>query len=215
MRIKGLSKQLHLFKNFSFDKTNARLILIRSLPLMLQAMISCASWEYFYILIEHHGERELAISNSMRNIFGLFGCISWSFAATSNSMVSNIIGQGFENKVIELIVKIMKLSFGLAIIIFVLLNIAPGLFLRIYGQGNDFIDAAIPVVRVVSAALVIMSVSTVWLNALTGTGHTGINLCIEIVAIFLYCIYAYIVLEKCIYLLPGAGEQNGFTGHAC
>jgi Na+-driven multidrug efflux pump len=41
-----------------------------------------------------------------------------------------------------------------------------------------------------------MSVSTVWLNALTGTGHTSINLCIEIVAIFLYCIYAYIILEK-------------------
>jgi len=196
MRAKGISKKLQLHNDFSYQPANTKLILVQSSPLMLQFMISVTSWEFFYILIEHHGERDLAISNTMRNIFGLFGCVSWSFAATSNTMVSNIIGQGLQHRVKELIIKIMTLSLSFAAIIFIILNISDGFLLKVYGQGDDFIKAAVPVVRVVSAALVLMSVSTVWLNAVTGTGNTRINLQIEIVAITLYCIYAYIVLEK-------------------
>ncbi len=196
MRAKGISKKLQLHNDFSYQPANTKLILVQSSPLMLQFMISVTSWEFFYILIEHHGERDLAISNTMRNIFGLFGCVSWSFAATSNTMVSNIIGQGLQHRVKELIIKIMTLSVSFAAIIFIILNISDGFLLKVYGQGDDFIKAAVPVVRVVSAALVLMSVSTVWLNAVTGTGNTRINLQIEIVAITLYCIYAYVVLEK-------------------
>jgi Na+-driven multidrug efflux pump len=36
-----------------------------------------------------------------------------------------------------------------------------------------------------------MSVANIWLNGLTGTGKTKINLLIEIVAILLYLIYTY------------------------
>ncbi|MGI8951899.1 MAG: MATE family efflux transporter [Chitinophagaceae bacterium] len=196
LRWKGISKKLQLAGNLAYNAFNTKLILKQSSPLILQFFISVTSWEFFYILIEHHGERDLAISNIMRNIFGLFGCISWAFAAASNTMVSNIIGQGLQDRVIELIVKIMKLSVSFAIIIFFLINIAPQVLLKIYGQNDDFINAAVPVVRIVSAALILMSVSTVWLNAVTGTGNTRINLLIEIFAITLYCIYAYVVLQK-------------------
>lgn len=46
-----------------------------------------------FSLIEKHGEMAKAISNTMRNIFGITGMFVWSFAATSNNMVSNLIGQ--------------------------------------------------------------------------------------------------------------------------
>jgi Na+-driven multidrug efflux pump len=146
--------------------------------------------------VEHHGERDLAISNTMRNIFGFFGCVTWAFASTTNSMVSNVIGQGLHHRVTELIVKIMKLSVGFSLIIFIVLNIAPGLFLRIYGQDENFITQAIPVVRVVTIAMLLMSVATIWLNAVIGTGNTKVNLAVEILAICFYCAYAYFVLER-------------------
>jgi multidrug resistance protein, MATE family len=50
-------------------------------------------------------------------------------------------------------------------------------------------------VRVVSVALLMMSVSTVWLNAVTGTGNTVVNLTIEFITIVIYSIYVYLVLE--------------------
>lgn len=193
---KGISRQLQLFRSWGFDAANTKLILKQSSPLILQHTISITSWEFFYILIEHHGDQALAVSNTMRNIFGFFGCFTWAFAATTNTMVSNIIGQDIHHRVIELIHKLIKWSVGFALIVCVFLNLFPHACLSIYGQGEDFIQAAIPVLRIVSFALVLMSVSVIWLNAVTGTGNSKMNLATETAAIILYCTYNYIVLEK-------------------
>jgi hypothetical protein len=40
-----------------------------------------------------------------------------------------------------------------------------------------------------------MSFATVWLNTVTGTGNSTVNLAIEAAAIILYCGYVYLVLE--------------------
>lgn len=195
IQIKGIHKSLAFFEKISFDASLTKLILIQSSPLILQYAISIMSWEYFYILIEHHGARALAISNTMRNIFGLFGIFSWAFASTTNTMVSNIIGQGRQEEVIPLIRRIIKISFSISLFIFVPLNLWPEWFLSFYGQGEEFINEAIPVVRIVSVALLLMSFSTVWLNAVTGTGNTMINLTIEFITIIIYSAYVYVVLE--------------------
>ncbi|PZR41467.1 MAG: hypothetical protein DI538_01095 [Azospira oryzae] len=195
IHFKGLNKQFAFFEQKKFDPAVFKLLLVQSSPLILQYAISIASWEFFYILIEHHGDRALAVSNTMRNIFGLFGIFAWAFASTTNSMVSNIIGQGRHDEVIPLIKRIVKISFSICLSIFIVLNLAPQLFLSFYGQGDEFITYAIPVVRVVSVALLMMSFGTIWLNAVTGTGNTVVNLTIEMVTIVIYCTYVYLVLE--------------------
>jgi len=193
---KGIGKRFSLFSSFAYNAPVANSILKQSSPLIFQSGISIISWEFFYILIEHHGAMDLSISNAMRNIFGLFGMFSWALAATCSSMVSNIIGQGLQHRVIELIWKIVKVSTGIAIIICLLLNLFPYIFLSIYGQSADWVSHAIPVIRVVSSALVMMSFSTVCINAVTGTGNTKISFLIELVTIILYCFYVWLVLER-------------------
>ena len=193
---KGVSKSLYLYKHWRFDAGNSRLILVQSSPLIFQFTLSILAWTFFYILVEHHGRQALAISNTMRNIFGLFGVFTWAFASTTNAMVSNIIGQKMEDRVLELIKKILQLSVGFAVIVALLLNIFPELFLSVYGQDTAFTTAAIPVIRVVSSALVMMSFATIWLNAVTGTANTRINLLIEFITIIFYCIYVYLVLQQ-------------------
>ena len=190
-----IGKRFSLFSSWGINKKMIQLILSQSAPIMVQYMISIVSWEFFYILIEHKGEQALAVSNSMRNIFGFFGSFTWAFAATANTMVSNIIGQHKQSEVIYLIRKIMTWSFGFAAAVCILLNVFAVQFLSIYGQGDDFINAAIPVLRVVSIALLIMSISTIWLNAVTGTGNSTITLRIEMLAIVLYLIYVYLTME--------------------
>ncbi len=195
IHIKGIAKRFVLYQGFRSDKKNTRLILSQSSPLIFQHAISIISWVFFYILIEHHGRRDLAISNTMRNIFGFFGVFTWAFAATSNTMVSNVIGQGKKDQVMLLIGKIVRISLSIGLLVALVLNIFPEVFLSVYGQGDDFVEDAIPVVRIVSSALVIMSFSVVWLNAVIGTGNSRVNLMIEVVAIIFYCIYNYTVLE--------------------
>jgi len=196
LRINGISKRLQLFTTWEFEPINSKLIVVQSAPLIAQHAISIISWEFFYILIEHHGARDLAISNTMRNIFGFFGCFTWAFAATTNTMVSNVIGQNKHDLVMPLIKKIMTWSAGFASIVCLFLNLFPHAFLSIYGQGEEFIQAGIPVLRVVSIALVLMSISIVWMNAVTGSGNSTMNLATEFTAIILYCIYVFTVLEK-------------------
>lgn len=94
-----------------------------------------------------------------------------------------------------LIKRISGMSFSISLIIFCLLNLRPEWFLGFYGQGDDFVREAIPVVRIVSVALLMMSFSTVWLNAVTGTGNTMVNLTIELITIVIYSVYVYFVLE--------------------
>jgi MATE family multidrug resistance protein len=192
----GIGRDLQLYHHWRPDSRVARQILTQSSPLVFQFTISIAGWNFFYVLVEHHGRQALAISNSMRNIFGLFGVFVWAFGSATNAMVSNIIGQGLEDRVHELIGRIINWSLGMALLIAALLNLFPKTFLSIYGQDAAFTTAAIPVLRVVSIALIMMSFSVIWLNAVTGTGNTRINLWIEAITITFYSIYVYFVLEK-------------------
>src|SRR5450432_494064 len=193
---KGIGKRFALFSSFKYDSSIAASILRQSSPLIFQHGISIISWTFFYILIEHHGQRDLSISNTMRNIFGLFGMFSWALAATCSSMVSNVMGQGLQHRVMELIWKIIKVSMGIALVVCILLNLFPYIFLSVYGQDKDWVNHAILVVRIVSSALVMMSFSVVCVSAVTGTGNTKVSLLIEFITIVLYCTYVWLVLER-------------------
>ncbi|MFM8741166.1 MAG: MATE family efflux transporter [Cytophagales bacterium] len=192
---KGLYRVFSFFENWRPKWPFTQLILVKSLPLILQYALSIITWEFFYLLIEHHGARDLAVSNTMRNVFGIAGISAWAFAATSNTMVSNVIGQGKTEEVVPLILRISKVSFVSAFVIFMMLNVYPEILLSLFGQGEDFIAYATPVLRVVSSALLLQSFSVVWLNAVTGTGNTLVNLMIELITLLIYIAYVYIVLE--------------------
>jgi MATE family, multidrug efflux pump len=193
---KGISSRFSLFSHFGWNTLIIKQILSISIPLIFQLAVSLISWEFFYILIEHHGQEALAISNIMRNVFGLIGCIIWAFAATSAAMVSNIIGQGKHDNVYPLILKIISISTGVSFVVCILINLFPQVLLSVFGQDETFTQHAIPVVRVVTFAMLMMSFSSIWLNAVTGTGNSRITLLIEVITIILYCIYIYVVLEK-------------------
>lgn len=192
---KGIGRQYGLFKKLSWDKQNSKLILRISGPLIFQITISIISWWFFYLLIEHHGQTSLAVSNTMRNVFGFFGIFIWAFAATTSMMVSNLIGQKKQDQVLNIVKKIMRMNAGIMVIVCILLNLFPRAILSIYGQSEAFMIAGIPVLRLAALAMVFMSVATVWLNAVTGTGNSKITFGIEVIATLSYSIYVYIVLE--------------------
>jgi len=196
IHVKGIGKKFQLFSDLKWNKKNANLILSMSAPLVFQTAISLISWEYFFLLIDSHGEIALAVSNAMRNIFGIFGVITWAFAATTNAMVSNIIGQGKQDMMNVLLFKIIRMSTGFSLVVAVILNFFPAQILSIYGQSEEFVAVAVPVMRVVSSALVLMSFSIICLNAVTGTGNTRVTLSIEFFTIVIYVIYVYLVLDK-------------------
>jgi Na+-driven multidrug efflux pump len=162
----------------------------------MQYGISIVSWEFFFILVSHDGPMALDISQLMRLLFGFFGIFIWAFAATANTMVANIIGQGLRKRVMILVGRIILLSTGSTLLIFIPLQLFPRELLMLFSEDTAYLEAAIPVLRVVSIAILVMSISTICLNSVTGTGNTRVNLLIEAITIILYCIYIYVVMEK-------------------
>jgi putative MATE family efflux protein len=197
---KGIGKRFLLFQNIQWNKEQARLILNISGPIIFQYALSIISWVYFFILVEHHGPTSLAVSNTMRNVFGFFGVYLWAFASTTNSMVSNVIGQGRKDEVLPVIRKIVKLNAGITVVVAILLNLFPNLYLSIYGQDRAFMQLAIPVLRLLTFVMLFMSIATVWLNAVIATGNSSKAFFIEVITLVLYCLYVYLTLE--VYFLP-------------
>ncbi len=197
LKVRGIDRQFALFRRSMYNAPLVRSILHTSGPLIFQYAIGIVSWLFFYILIERNNDQtSLAVSNTMRNIFGLFGVFAWAFAATTNSMVSNVIGQGKKDEVIPLIARIAWMSAGISLVLGLLLNLFPRLYLSLYGLSEDFIVTGIPVLRLISVAMVLMSFATVWLNAVTGTGNSRVTLFIEFISILFYSLYVFVVLEQ-------------------
>ncbi len=191
----GLQRRYALLQQFGYDKARSKEIIKFAAPLLLQYVLSVTTWLIFFILIEDKGISAKAISNTMRNVFGLVGVFVWAFAATSNAMVSNLMGQQREDLVITAITKIMVLSITCCTLMCLLVNIFPGAFFAMFGQDKEFIVQAIPVLRMVTVGLLVMSIGNIWLNGVTGTGKTRMNLQIEIIAISGYMIYTWIFMK--------------------
>lgn len=188
----GLKKQYSLLQSFVYDKLISKEIINIAIPLMLQFIISVTTWLVFFILIEsRHEDTAKAISNTMRNVFGLVGVFVWAFAGTCNTMVSNLRGQKKDELVIEAITRITYWSIGLCAMTCLFINLFPEIFFSFFGQGDTFIKEAVPVLRMVTGGLLVMSVANIWLNGVTGTGKTKMNLAIEIVAITAYLGYTW------------------------
>ena len=182
----GLKKKYGLLSNFSFNKFFNKEILRVSVPLVSQYIISVTTWLVFFILIESRGDQAKQVSNVMRNVFGIAGVFVWAFASTTSSMVSNLMGQKREDLVIPLVKRISMWSFCFCAIMVSILNLFPLVFFRLFDQPDSFIAAGIPVIRMVSVSIMFMSIANIWLNSVTGTGKTKMNLAIEIVAITIY-----------------------------
>jgi MATE family multidrug resistance protein len=192
----GLHKSYPLARHFHFDLELSQRTLKVASPLIVQFMFSIGGWLIFFIFIEHLGGQSLAASQLLRNIFGIVSVGTWALATTCNTMVSNIIGQGRSEEVTGIIVKICKLSLLYAVIVCVVLLAFSHEFLAIYSDDISLILYAIPSLRVIVLATLIMSISTVVFNGVVGTGNTVINLTIEMTCVGTYLIYCYVIISR-------------------
>lgn len=193
---KGISRQFSLFSSFRFERKNMNLITKVSGPLAFQHAASILAWFFFYMLVARNASQTgLAVSTTMRAVFGFFGTFFWALAATTNSMVSNVIGQGRGNEIMKLMKKISLLSLGFAVFICIILNLFPDVYLGLFRNDPAFISEGVPVLRAIAFTMLLLSVGTVWLNGVTGTGNSRVTFIIEVAAISFYCVYVFVVLE--------------------
>lgn len=179
---------------FEFKKVEMKTIwqiLNLSIFIMFQYFISISTWFMFFIFIERMGERPLAVTNIGRSLYILLMIPGSALSTTVNTLVSNLIGAGRKEEVLPFINHIIKISLVLVVPIMVLTYAFPYLFARVYTDNQELIDACIPMMHIISIAMVFCAVSNIIFNGVSGTGNTRTAFFIEFLTIFFYISYVY------------------------
>ncbi len=192
---KRLHKAFSLFESWKWDWPAMRLILNTAMPVMFQYFISHAGWFLFFIVIEHNGERALAISVLIRMIYMFQMVPFWGFSAATNTLVSFVIGEGRNDQVMPILKKITVYALVSCLPLVALNLIAPEwvLGLAVDPMHGELIQDAIPTLYVISSALIFFALAMTWFSGVSGSGNTRTALWIETGAILVYLIMAYIL----------------------
>ena len=161
---------------------------------MIQHTISVSTWFIFFLFIEHLGERSLAISNIVRGVSGIIWVVLQAFSSTCSTLVSNIIGEGHQDKVISLVKRILKLSYAIVSVMIILICIFPEAVTRIYTDIPDLITASVPAMIVMVSSYLVAVGGQVFFLAVSGTGSTKTAFKLELVALAVYMLYCYIII---------------------
>ncbi|MFZ1705668.1 MAG: MATE family efflux transporter, partial [Saprospiraceae bacterium] len=191
-----LSQQFNIVYYWAIKKKTTFLVLRQAWPLMGQYAISTMGWWVFFIFVNrNYVEVEQGVSQAMRNLFGLSGVFTWAFGSATNTIISNIIGQGKSHLIKTTLIKIILIS-GIGIMVsIIILNIWPNIFLSFYGLGDDFMANALGPLRVVSVAMFILGMGIIMLNAVIATGKSIVVFWIEFIGVISYLVYIYVVIE--------------------
>ena len=193
-RMKCDRKKYGLDKAARFDAKELKGMMPVCSWTMIQNTISISTWFIFFLYIEHLGERALAISNITRSVSGLIWVVLQAFSATCSTLVSNIIGEGHQEKVMSLVKRIMKLSYGIVSAMIICFCLFPEAIARIYTDIPSLVTASVPAIMVMCSSYFLNVGGQVFFLAVSGTGSTKTAFKLEMVALAFYMVYCTVII---------------------
>ena len=191
--------------NKAYGITNTAMIKLKlvrqtfdiSAPIVWQSIIGLGSWFIFFTLIENMGSRELEISNLIRNVYLILSIPCWGYSAGINTLVSNFIGNRKRQAVVPIIWKTAKMSVMNTLVFALPVAIFPEFFLYpLFGSEDmTLVNEAKHLMPVLVCILVIFSFGSIFINGLTGTGHTKTALWIQSIFVVFYITYSILVIK--------------------
>jgi Na+-driven multidrug efflux pump len=168
-----------------------------SYHLVMQTLLGLGSWVIFFGLVENLGERALAISNLVRMIYLVLSVPCWGYAAGTNTMTSNFLGSRKKRAVIPIANKIAKISFWSTMVLAIPFVFFPAIILYpVLGGGDEaiFKEAQLSL-YVLLGILAILSVGSIYVNALIGVGATKYAMRLQALSTFIYLSYIYLIIN--------------------
>jgi putative MATE family efflux protein len=168
-------------------------ILKVAFPSMIQRLFSFGAWFIFFVIIEKMGEVAIGISSVVRSTYMIIIIPGIAFASTANTLTSRIIGEGKSDEVMASVWKVVRNSFFCALVLVVMVGIAPHFVLQIYTDDAALTQAAIPSVYIICAATLLGAFSMTFFEAVSGTGNTAAAMALEFGVLIIYIIYVFLM----------------------
>ena len=182
-------KKYGLFEYSGIDFLMLRQIFGVSIWIMIQHGIAFLGWFVFFVVMEHQGERPLAITNVVRSISSFLFMFVNAFASTNSSLVSNLIGAGESDRVLPLCRRMIGLCYAFVLPIGILIAMFPSTVLRSYTDNPDLIASSIPSLWVMLSSYLFAVPGFIYFFSVSGTGDTRRALEIDMASIFVYVLY--------------------------
>lgn len=184
------------FRKTKFHFSVIKKILNISVFTMTQYAISMSTWFIFFLAIENHGERDLAITNIIRTFYMIYFIPMNSLSTTANTLVSNTIGAKKYSEVLPLIKRICLLNLSVIVIMALVTAVAPKFWISLIASDKDIslVYETVNALFVLLLALPICSLGTVLFNSISGTGNTKAALLFEAITIVFYVLAMYVIV---------------------
>ncbi len=169
-------------------------ILSVSVWTMLQYLFGIVTWFFFFIAVEHLGERPLAVSNIARSVSAIVLMPVFAFGSTASTIAGNLMGEGRPELVMKACAKVVKLCYMVLLPLIALMMLFPREVLGIYTDNADLVSASVPTLYVTMLAALVTIPGCVLLNAVSGTGNTRAALGLEVCVLLVYTAYVFAVI---------------------
>lgn len=160
---------------------------------MVRSFFCIAPWFLFFVAIEHLGECELAAANVVRSISMFFFVIVNSFATTTISLVSNLIGAKQIEKVMPTCRRVITLNYAFGIPLLLLAFAFSGVLLRLFTNEAAVIQTAFYPFCVMLTTFIVSVPAYTYCNTVIGTGNTKIAFIFQMINITGYLAYLFIL----------------------
>lgn len=190
--LRKMDRQTYGLK-WQFDKKILQHVCRVSVWSMFNQFIGVASWFAFFVAVEHLGEMELAATNVIRSISTLFFVIVNSLAATTGSLVGNLLGAGLKDQVVPLCNRVIRMGYAVGGPLIILSIICFNPIFSIYSGNGDLMRTAHLPFVVALLNYVFALPGYVYMNAVTGTGATRTTFIFQTATIIAYQIYLWSV----------------------
>lgn len=187
------------YRLFSFQVVSFPLLwhlVVKALPVMLQQFMTTAIWLLFFVVLEHLGERALAVSQMARSVMLVVLLPLMGFSSATNTLVSYLIGKNRSGDVIGVIRRVSLYS-SLFVATLALLCVLFSTFVfSLYTDDMMLVEMARPILYVLAVSSTIQGSSFMLLSGVTGTGRTLTAFFLEFFVLLVYLLYAWLVSQR-------------------
>lgn len=170
-------------------------ILNISIFMMVQYLFSVSTWFMFFLLTENYmGQRSLAVTNIVRSLYTIVTLPSHALGSATSTLVSNTIGAGKTEEVLNLIKRLTLISLGLMLITMLVMAVFPRAVVGIYTEDSELISQAIKPLFVMISSLPLYSMGSVLFSSVSGSGNTKKALTFEVIALVFYVTYMWFII---------------------
>ncbi len=195
--LKADKRKYGFYRAFTFRPALLRGMLNISGWTMVQSFISISVWFIIILAIEHLGERQLAVTNIIRNISAMLFMIVCAYAITTEAMISHQIGAGHPRLMFKICGRALRLNYATLCPILILLWIFPEYAMRIFTDDPALVAQGIGSLYVMSVSILFTTPAFILFNAVSGTGNTRSGFILEMISLAVYSAFVYFFIVLC------------------